>query len=538
MNTGIVTQSDIENYAPKIDPVDEGCIPPRELLDYQWVNWRYEERDGKFTKVPYTPLGKRASHSDPSTWWPCGDVYEKALQNPGVWGAGRVLSQDDPYFMVDLDDCIDPETGGTKEWAQSWVNFAIAYGLYMEVSPSGTGVKIIGKGKLPGSGRRVKIEDGEIELYDRLRFTTITGTLLTVVDTISDGQDLVDTLIRDVFGTQQETSAVEWASTGLTDDEVLDKALNDRDGERFRRLWSGDYSEYSNDDSRAEWEIAKKLNFYTGDPEQTEQIMRNNSTIARDKWDTHGTYLMKHTILKAEPSEFYTKPSDLKIQVSPSPSLKDRDTGDTYGTTLEYPNIRVVDVGTSTRPQGSQPFLVADVMPENYPTVFFGDSGTVKSTLAGHLAQCVARGLPWMGHETKQTNVLTLDFELDTDTHKRRAHDTAKGMGHHRPADGLYYIECAGLPARDVFSYALQFCKDRGVGLLIIDSLGVALEGDAEAARDVISFMRAHVDQFRAAGITTLIIDHQGKLQTGERYQGKTQFGSAYKKHLRACANR
>ena len=58
------------------------------------------------------------------------------------------------------------------------------------------------------------------------------------------------------------------------------------------------------------------------------------------------------------------------------------------------------------------------------------------------------------------------------------------------------------------------------------------MEGDAEAARDVIGFMRAHVDQFRAAGITTLIIDHQGKLQTGERYQSKTQFGSAYKKHL------
>ena len=58
------------------------------------------------------------------------------------------------------------------------------------------------------------------------------------------------------------------------------------------------------------------------------------------------------------------------------------------------------------------------------------------------------------------------------------------------------------------------------------------MEGDAEAARDVIGFMRAHVDQFRAAGITTLIIDHQGKLQTGERYQSKTQFGSSYKKHL------
>lgn len=171
-------------------------------------------------------------------------------------------------------------------------------------------------------------------------------------------------------------------------------------------------------------------------------------------------------------------------------------------------------------------------MPQNYPTVFFGDSGTVKSTLAGHLAQCVARGIPWMGRETKQTKELTLDFELDTDTHNRRAHDTAKGIGYHKPADGLHYIECAGLSTKAVFSFALNYCKDNSLGLLIINSLGVALEGDAEAARDVVGFMRAHVDQFRAAGITTLIIDHQGKVQAGQRYQGKTQFGSAYKKHL------
>lgn len=165
MVTRTVSQTDIENNTPQLDPVDEGSMPPRELLDYQWVNWRYEARDGKFTKVPYTPLGTRASHSDPSTWGPCGDVYDRALHNPEVLGVGRVLSAEDPYFMVDIDNCIDPETGGTKEWAQAWVRFAQAYGLYMEVSPSRTGIKIIGKGKLPGSGRRKSVADGEIELF-------------------------------------------------------------------------------------------------------------------------------------------------------------------------------------------------------------------------------------------------------------------------------------------------------------------------------------------------------------------------------------
>lgn len=533
-----------ETITPKIDRAEVGGVP-EELLDNRWVNWRYEWRQNhrgewKLTKVPRTSEGMAASHSDPQTWRSWEQVFDYAIESGGALGIGRVLSAYDPYFMVDLDDCYDYKTGQVKDWAQPWVKFAEAYRLYIEVSPSKTGLKIIGKGTLPGSGRRKKIFDadgekiGEIELYDRLRFTTITGDNFGSLDTVGDGQDLVDRLHADVFGPERQANDPgDWPGSLWSDDEVIEHACK---SEKFRKAWRGDYSDFDNDGSRGDFYTAWAISKYSRDPHQTERIMRNNPSLYRDKWDTHATYLFERTILGSKPAddEFEDKarlitPLD---KVSPSPSLKDSDTSDTSTTTLEYPPIVVVDVGQSTRPQGSQPFLVADVMPKNYPTVFFGDSGTVKSTLAGHLAQCVARGIPWMGHQTKQTNVLTLDFELDTDTHNRRAHDTAKGMGFTEPAPGTFYIECAGLPAKAVFSHALDFCKGNGVGLLIIDSLGVALEGDAEASRDVIGFMRNHVDQFRAAGITTLIIDHQGKLQAGERYQNKTQFGSAYKKHL------
>jgi hypothetical protein len=354
------------------------------------------------------------------------------------------------------------------------------------------------------------------------------------VRAVGEGQDLIDRLLADVFGPERETSDVtDWPGSLWSDDEVIERAC---ESEKFRKAWSGDYSDFSDDASSAEFYIAWAISRFSRDPHQTERIMRSNESIARDKWDSHATYLFERTILNSKPEEDEFEDKTRLIvhpeRVSPSPYLKDSYGSYTSETTLEYPPIVVVDVGKSTRPQGSQPFLVDGVMPQSYPTVFFGDSGTVKSTLAGHLAQCVARGKPWMGHATKKTEVLTLDFELDTDTHNRRAHDTAKGMGYSQPADGLHYIECAGLPAKAVFSHALDFCKKNEVGLLIIDSLGVALEGDAEASRDVIGFMRTHVDQFRAAGITTLIIDHQGKLQAGERYQSKTQFGSAYKKHL------
>jgi len=33
----------------------------------QWVLWKYELRDGRITKVPYTVFGTRASVNDPDT---------------------------------------------------------------------------------------------------------------------------------------------------------------------------------------------------------------------------------------------------------------------------------------------------------------------------------------------------------------------------------------------------------------------------------------------------------------------------------------
>jgi DNA-binding transcriptional ArsR family regulator len=68
--------------------------------------------------------------------------------------------------------------------------------------------------------------------------------------------------------------------------------------------------------------------------------------------------------------------------------------------------------------------------------------------------------------------------------------------------------------------------------VVIVDSLGVALQGDAESARDVIAFHQRCLDPFRAAGVTLLVVDHQAKTQAGERYQNKRSFGSVYKENL------
>jgi primase-polymerase (primpol)-like protein len=146
---------------------------PAELKDRpQWVCWRLEWRKKEWTKPPINPrTGHYASHSDLTTWTPFADAL--AYYRGGKCdGLGFVFCTADPFCGIDLDNCRDPQTGMVAVWARAIV---AEIDSYCEVSPSGTGLKIIARGKLPGPGRRAALETGEVELYGELRYFTITG---------------------------------------------------------------------------------------------------------------------------------------------------------------------------------------------------------------------------------------------------------------------------------------------------------------------------------------------------------------------------
>lgn len=137
----------------------------------QWVVWRYEERNGKLTKVPYSPLSfERASSTDLMTWSPF-DVAVTAYKVGDFDGIGFVFCSGDGFVGIDIDDCRDPETGELEPWAQAIVN---QYpDAYMEASPSGRGVHIFARGRLRGGKRR-----GPVEVYGQDRFFTVTGVAI------------------------------------------------------------------------------------------------------------------------------------------------------------------------------------------------------------------------------------------------------------------------------------------------------------------------------------------------------------------------
>ena len=208
-------------------------------------------------------------------------------------------------------------------------------------------------------------------------------------------------------------------------------------------------------------------------------------------------------------------------QASPSPSLKGSGSDDTLQGVKMFKNI--------DRPTGERPFIVKGVVHKGHGGGLYGDGGTAKSMLAMDMGQCVARGGSWIGFETTRTNVLYLDFELDEIEQTRRAYDVAAGHGYDAPPNGFFYLSGAGHPTKEVFGHALDACRLESIGMVILDSLGYALEGDAEASRDVLRFFKDTEASFRREGITLFVVDHQAKTQQGGRYQEKTMFGSVYK---------
>jgi AAA domain len=152
----------------------------------RWVCWKAVERDGKPTKVPYTPAGSKAKSTDPRTWSTFDECFAAAFVDGRHDGIGFVFTADDDLAGVDLDGCV--EDGRVEPWAAEIVS---GMASYAEISPSGTGVKLWIRGTLPEPGRR----NGRLEVYGAKRFFTITGQHLAgTPERINGAQAAVDAL--------------------------------------------------------------------------------------------------------------------------------------------------------------------------------------------------------------------------------------------------------------------------------------------------------------------------------------------------------
>jgi hypothetical protein len=156
---------------------------PSELQQLKrWHNWK--DVDG--TKIPIQVNGAAAKSNDPTTW--------TDFETASTFGM-LAFELGDGYCGVDLDNCLDV-FGELRSWAWKIVDRFDGV-AYMEISPSGQGIKFITRGRKPVGARCVhKIGDDkqQIECYDKTRFWTVTGQVYNRQTEIGDGQAAIDWL--------------------------------------------------------------------------------------------------------------------------------------------------------------------------------------------------------------------------------------------------------------------------------------------------------------------------------------------------------
>ncbi|MDP8899712.1 MAG: AAA family ATPase [Actinomycetota bacterium] len=162
--------------------------------------------------------------------------------------------------------------------------------------------------------------------------------------------------------------------------------------------------------------------------------------------------------------------------------------------------------------------------------MLYGMGGSLKSILAAHMATHVAAGQDtWMGFDVDPTKVLFVDFELGWQVQGNRIYDIAAGMGLDAPPEDLFYLSAQDMDTRTAMQKALDTCVKHGIKLMILDSVGFAVQGDSESSSDVLGFLNNYITPFEAEGVAPVMLDHVAKSVKGVKAENQLPFGSVYK---------
>lgn len=278
---------------------------PKELKEKrQWIAWKYETKDGRKTKVPYNVITKkRASSTDPRSW--TDFVWADLAVRRGFFdGLGFVFTEEDPFCGIDIDHCRDPETGKLREDAEKVLKDA---GSYAEISPSGTGIHIIGTDPLRAkdAGRK---KDG-YEVYHNKRFFTVTG-MEEGHYPLKDISDAVTALFGTVLTKPAPITNRRLATPeNLPDEKLLARLFKQKNGALLEALYAGDNPPESRggDPSRNDLLFCWMVNLRNGnDLAQTDRIFRSSGRM-REKWDkvhfssgeTYGEMTLRKSMARA-----------------------------------------------------------------------------------------------------------------------------------------------------------------------------------------------------------------------------------------------
>ena len=172
-------------------------------------------------------------------------------------------------------------------------------------------------------------------------------------------------------------------------------------------------------------------------------------------------------------------------------------------------------------------YLVDKLLPQNETAVLYGDGGSGKSLVALWVAHAVATGgdLPAGLRVRLRAPVLYLDWESRRSVHEGRLHALMAGIGATETGRLEYRRMTRGL-ADDVAVLRAAIAR-RGVGLVVVDSFGLACGNEPETADSAIRLAGA----IRSLETTALVVAHVNRQQADSKAPARP-FGSVYVQNL------
>jgi len=354
---------------------------PQELKELdRWVVWR----DETGRKIPYDAktLNSKASSTNPETWASYDeamDAFSERYQDADAYtGIGFVLNGDG-INGVDIDHCVT--NGKPSQESLSLMEHLGA--SYVEISPSGHGLRAFGIGTPLAQGCKGTWDGLNVELYSNERYLTLTG------NTIKNE------------GALRELNGFESLAYAIRTDKRIDKATGEivnvpqdkRHAELVRRIITGEVYHDSLRDLAASLiggglHPGAVVNHLRG-------LMDSSESVHDDRWVSRRKQIPD--LVSSAKRKYQT------IDPFSQDFIKeDEDLFDAMGA------VFADELPTEFVPPDE---LIESVLACRTISVLYGDSNSGKTFFAIDMACAIARGVPWMDRLTEAGLVVYLATE-------------------------------------------------------------------------------------------------------------------------------
>jgi hypothetical protein len=238
----------------------------------RWVAWKWMTgKNGKPTKPPLQGRApdKYASTTDAATWCDI-DTAMRAYCDSKCDGIGFALNGSG-FGAFDIDHCRDAKTGTIHPWAMELMRRC---GSYAEITPSGTGVRIIGIASGPELHRKFSVPQADgmsVQIYRNAeRYITVSGAQIGEEQQLANIDAETDA-VASKLGNAKQTNSAGKNGSGSSKRRELDSLIRDGCG-----------SDFGGDRSRALWYVIHQLLKRGDDAEEVIAIILNRGNRISD----------------------------------------------------------------------------------------------------------------------------------------------------------------------------------------------------------------------------------------------------------------